>query len=105
MAQPPDLILRLGPRAGHEGVVGRVKRAGEHEILPHEQPQLVAQIVEILAFVDAAAPDPHHVHVRLDRTAQVALVIGAGQPGDETVRGNPVGPLGEDRPAVDDELE
>ena len=105
MPQPPDLEFRLGARTGQECVVRRVQRAGEHEILPHQQPELVAQVVEILALVDAAAPDPHHVHVGLGRAAQVPLVVGAGQPGDETVRGNPVGALGEDRPAVDDKLE
>ena len=73
-----DLVVRFGARAGQERGIGRIERAGEHEVLPHEQAEFIAQVVEVLALVDAAAPYPQHVHVRRGRAAQVAGVIGPG---------------------------
>ncbi len=59
----------------------------------------------MLALVDPAAPHADHVHVGLSRGAQVARIVVAREARDETVRRYPVRALGEDRAAVDDELE
>ena len=85
--------------------VAGIERAGEHEILPDQQAELVAQVVEVLGLVDPAAPDAHHVHVGRDRGLQVARIIAPGEAGDKGARRDPVGALCENRPAVDDELE
>ena len=37
--------------------------ACEHEILPYEDAELIADVVEGIRFVDASAPDTNHVLV------------------------------------------
>jgi len=41
--------------------------AAEHELLPNHKAQLVADVVEVVALVNAAAPLAHHVHVGIAR--------------------------------------
>ena len=65
MAEPPHLRLGLGADAVEERGVGRVHPAAEHEVLPDQDAQLVAGVVEGVVLVDAAAPDAEHVHVRV----------------------------------------
>jgi hypothetical protein len=67
VAQAADVFDRLLADVGNERLVARVHAAGEHEVLPDQQPQLVGEVVEAVVFVDAAAPHAHHVHVRVDR--------------------------------------
>src|SRR5512142_1956666 len=58
----------------------------------------------MLALVDAPTPHPHHVHVSLGCAAQVTGIVVTCQPGDETVRRNPVCPLGEYGATIHDKL-
>ena len=73
MPQPPDLLADLDLEVGQELRVGqRVDAAGEHEVLPDQDSEAVAQVVERLGLVVAAAPDPDHVVVGGRRRAQSA---------------------------------
>ena len=95
----------LLPHIREKGLVPRVHRAGEHEILPHHDARLVAEIVEEIVFVDAAAPDPQHVHVRRRRVPDEALVTLQFDTTGEGVERHPVRPLHEDRNPVHLETE
>ena len=106
VAQAADLVLRLGADAAEERAVeGGIGRAGEHEVLPDAQAQLVAEVVKILALVNAAAPDAEHVHVGAGGAAEERLVVAQADARGEGVGGNPVGALGEEGHSVDGEPE
>ena len=103
--ETPDLgpNLRLDER--QEVGRRRIERAGEHEVLPDHQPQLVADLVEPVRLVAPAAPDPDHVHVGIGGGLQQVAHGLPGDPAGQRVGGNPVGPLGEDVAVVDAEAE
>ena len=61
-----DLALDLG----EELLGGGVEVAGEHEVLPDEEAEGVAGLVEGGRLVAAAAPDADHVHVGVRRGLQ-----------------------------------
>ena len=42
---------------------GRIHAAREHVILPDEDSHLVTQLIKVVSFVNAAAPNAQHVHV------------------------------------------
>jgi len=48
-------------------VLQRIVEVGEHEVLPHEHPQLVAQVVERARLIRAGTGQAQHVHARLAR--------------------------------------
>ena len=83
--------------------IARIHRAREHLVVPDEEPELVAEVVEAVLLVLSAAPEPDHVHVRRGRAFQeiaialrrLAVLVG--------VAGNPVRALREDALAVDGE--
>lgn len=122
-AEPRILILVVAAPVDHAGVVaqafdvvdglqthvlqqrpfGRVDRAGVHEILPDQDALAVAKLIEEVVFVDAAAPDPEHVHVDVDRVPDRAFVGLAGDAGQEAVAGDVVGALAENGFAVEQE--
>ena len=106
MPKTPDLFADLRFEVGQELRVGQwVDAAGEHEVLPDQDPVSVAQVVERLGLVVAAAPDTDHVVVRGRRGAEQCVELGRGHAGRERVGRNPVGALGEYRHAVDHERE
>ncbi len=63
VAQAFDVVDGLGLHILKELGIARVHGAGEHEILPDQDAALVAQLIKIILFVEAAAPYPEHVHV------------------------------------------
>ena len=106
MPQPPNLLPHLDPQVGQElGIRQRIDAAGEHEVLPDQDAVAVAQVVERLGLVIAAAPDPDHVVVGRRRGAEQRFEPFRGHARRERVGRDPVGPLGEDGHAVDDEGE
>ena len=100
-----DLKRDFGPDTGEKVPVGGIERARKHEVLPYQQAQFVTEIVERLAFVDAAAPHADGVHMDRGGGPEIAIVATASQAGDETVRRYPVGAFEKDRTPVDDEAE
>ena len=106
MPQPPDLVADLDRQIGQEvGIGQRVDAAGKHEVLPDQDAVAVAQVVEGLGLVVAAAPNPDHVVVGVRRGAEQRAELCRRDASREGVRRNPVGSLGEDRDPVDDEGE
>lgn len=81
-----------------EGAVGGVEGAGEVEVLPHHDAQRVAEVVEEVGLVDAAAPDAEHVEVGLfggGEKVAVLLLERGGENGEGVAR-YPVGALGKE---------
>ena len=72
--------------------------------LPDEDAELVRGAVELVVLVDAAAPHPQHVHVRLPRRVQQLQVVGLVVARRDRGR-DPVRPLHEDRAPVHAEVE
>ena len=96
-----DLALDLG----QEFRCRRVEMAGEHEVLPDQQAELVAGLVEAGRLVAAAAPDADHVHVGVGGRLQQVAGRLRGDAAGQGVGGDPVGAAGEDGAAVDAQAE
>ena len=103
--QPGHCLARLRLDLVAQRLLLGVGRAGEQEVLPDEQTQLVGERVEVVGLVDAAAPDADQVDVRLQCVAEPASVAVAVYLGEERVVGNPVHAAHEDQLVVDEELE
>ncbi len=103
--EPGDVLLGLGEDLATQRFVLRVGRAGEREVLPHQQSQLVAQLVEVVGLVDAAAPDAHQVAADIDDASQHILQPLAGHPSGQHVQWDPVDALDQYRLVVDDDGE
>ena len=95
--QPGDVLAGLGLDLVAERLLLGVRGAGEQEVLPDHQPALVAEVVEVVRLVDAAAPDAQQVGVRGDRLVEPAGEARPREPGEQVVVGDPVGTLDEDR--------
>jgi hypothetical protein len=104
-AQARHLVARLRLDFGDELGCLRVGGAGKHEVLPDQKAEPVAEVVEGVVLVDAAAPDPDHVHVRLARLDKQELVAPGVERTHEGVGRDPVRALGEEGNAVQDEAE
>ena len=70
MADPPHIVADLRTDAALEALIQLVGGAGKHKILPHDQPQFIADIEEPVVWVIAAAPDTDTVVVRRCRVLQ-----------------------------------
>ena len=103
--QADDVLAGLGLDFGLGFGVLRIGGAGQHEVLPHHDAVLVAQVVELVGLVDAAAPGAHHIGVGFHKIADAALVVALGDTGDEGVVGNPVVAVRVHRHVVDVDLE
>ncbi|MET3144812.1 UNVERIFIED_ORG: hypothetical protein ABIB63_000610 [Xanthomonas axonopodis] len=104
VAQPLDLFDRLLPGVLAELHVVRRYRAAEHEVLPDHDAQFVGDLVKIVVLVMPAAPHAQHVHVGIARILQGAAHALVRDTCREGIQRNQVGPLGEDRDAVDHDL-
>jgi hypothetical protein len=105
IAEPLDLLGRFLANVFLERKVAGNHGATEHEVLPDENAELIADVVKVVGFVIAAAPMADHVHVRVFGGLQGLAMLGGGYAGRKTVEGDDVGPFAEDRDAVDDEGE
>src|SRR5262249_1324831 len=83
----------------------RIHGTGEREVLPDEDAEFIAEVVEVLGLVYAAAPDTEHVEPRLFRQRQTLPQLLARNGGGKGVVGNPVRALGKRVYALDAELE
>src|SRR5690348_4550780 len=82
ISQPLDVIDGLVPGIIQKIRVPRIHTASEHEILPDEYAHLIAQIIEVIALIDAAAPHPDHVHIGVaDRFDQPPIPVSANTRG------------------------
>jgi hypothetical protein len=88
--QPRHRLASLRLHLGPQRLLFRVRGTREQEVLPGEHAGLVAEVVEVLALVEAAAPDPDEVDpggCRLRDALRVALAVHAVR---ERVVGDPV---------------
>src|SRR5699024_2615516 len=69
------LLAGLGLELAAQRVPLGVGGAGHGEVLPHHDPQFIAQVVEELGFVEPAAPDAQGVHAGLDRIGDACAVV------------------------------
>ncbi len=100
-AQPGDGLASLGDHLAAQRLLLGVRGAREQEVLPHQHALPIADLVEVLALVDAAAPDPDQVDVRIDGLRDALQVAVAADPRRERVVRDPVDAAGEDRHVVD----
>ncbi len=105
-AQAFDLIARLSFDFGHKfRIVFGVHGAGEHEILPDQQAQAVAERIEDVVLIDAAAPDADHVHVGVLRGPKQHFIAFIGDGPNKGISGDPVTATRKDRDAIEYEAE
>ena len=77
----------------------------EHQVLPYEEAELVADVVEVLAFVGHRAADADHVHAGIrEQTQGGAIVRRIGRESCD-VQGRPADAATENRGAVDGQSE
>lgn len=100
-----DVVACLRLHFGADRLLLRVGGAREQEVLPGEQAQLVGEVVEVVVFVDAAAPHAHEVDPRGCGLPQSTLVPRAVDAWEERVVGDPVDALHPHRLLVDDQFE
>ena len=105
MSQPPDDALDFLADVFEVRRHVEKRPHGKHEVMPDHQAVLVAEIVEHIRLVQAAAPQPDHVEMGCGARAQEAAVMGFRQPLGQRVGRHPVGPLAEDPAAVHPEPE
>ena len=105
VAQAADVVLKLGADARLEVFAQVVHGAGEHEVLPHQQAQLVADVIEEVVGIVPAAPDAHGVHVGQTRVLQQPPRALGGAAAQQVVLGDVIRAHREDLHAVDDVAE
>ena len=76
-----DNVLGLGPDVLPESGVAGHQGTGEHEVLPDEESQLVAEVIEIGGFVDPALPKRAACSYWRRRSREGAIRISAGRRG------------------------
>ena len=76
-----DLLVGLGGDLGGERLLLGVGGAGEQEVLADQEAEFVGEVVEVVALVAAAAPDPQVVDAGVDGLADPGGVAGAGRRG------------------------
>src|SRR6266481_8057138 len=101
ITQALDVIDRFLANVVEKLLVARVHAAAEHEVLPDENPLLVAEIIEIVTLVNTAAPDAQHIHVGVAHGAKQFAILVPGDASRKAVSRNPVAAFGKDRHAVD----
>src|SRR5215468_2751867 len=84
--------------------ISRMHVAAEHEVLPDNQPEFVADVVEVIALVDSASPFADHVHIRVPGCLQNVPISFRSYPRGKTVERNDIGALSKYGNTVNHEL-
>ena len=100
IAQPVHLLDRFLLHVCAKLRIVRRNRAAKHEVLPDHQTQPVALVVEVIALVVAAAPQPHHVHVCVACRFENAAMFFRRHTIGKAVERDHIRAFGEDRHAV-----
>jgi hypothetical protein len=66
VGEPGDVVAGLRRDLCGKGLLLRIRGAGEEEVLPDQQTQLVGEVIEVVRLVNPAAPDPDVVDVGVD---------------------------------------
>src|ERR1700722_8758924 len=88
IAQPFDLLDGLLAHVLLEGNVARNHISAKHEFLPYHDAKFIADIVEVIGLVIAAAPFANHIHVGIARSLEDFPMNLSGDAGGKTVEGN-----------------
>ncbi len=105
VVEAAHLVLGFRRKFVDEGLVGRVKRARHHKILPDKQAEFVAEIVEDFLLVPTAAPHPHHIHVRFAHAPEHVPIDGRLGSIHVLINRDPIGTSREDRSIIHSEKE
>ena len=105
VAQAQDVVDDFGADGGFEFRGQQIGRAGEHEVLPHDQAVLVAPVIEAFVRIPAATPDADEVVVGGFAGFQQSTGALFGHARDDLVFRDIVGAHGEYLGAVVDEAE
>ena len=76
IAQAPHLVFGFRRDVQLEGIGARLPVVAEHEVLPDHDAEFVAELVELVGLVIAAAPVADHVHVGVRGRLENAAVVG-----------------------------
>ena len=104
LAQLPDNRLRLMPHHPMKFRSIRIKSAPHHKIMPNQNSLPVTAVIELLAFIDSAAPDPNHIAIELCRIVQ-NQVVTFGIAGMQSIRRDMVRSKNSDRKSIHNKLE
>src|SRR5260221_8697283 len=99
------VIDRFLANVFEERFVTRIQAASEHEILPHENPHFVAEIIKIVTLINSAAPDAQHVHVGVAHRLKQSAIFIFADAARKAVGWNPVAALGKDKHAINHKSE
>ena len=105
MAQAAHVLLRLLADGGLERRGQVVKGAGVEKVLPHQQAQLVADIIKEIVGIISAAPDADGVEMSQLRVLQQTAGALRRDPAEEVVLRDIVAAHGEHLHPVDDMAE
>ena len=97
VADALHVVDRFLAYVGEEFLIRRIGGAGKHEILPYQDAVAVAEVVEIIVFIDSSAPYADHVHVDVLSIKHMLLVFLFRDTRKEIVEGNHVDALHEHR--------
>src|SRR5205085_7858218 len=92
VAQTAYLVTRLGFYLLDKAArMLWIHGASKHKILPDQDTQLIAELVEDLMFIDSTTPYPQHVHMGLLRCSQQHVIAFCANRPDKRGSGDPIG--------------
>src|SRR5438552_14019340 len=101
-----QLLAGLHHRLGAKRVVAEgIVHVGEHEVLPHENAELVADAVEIVRLVDHRPGDAQHVRARIAHLLERGAQLARARAQPEDVERRPARAAAEDALAVHHEFD
>ena len=103
--QAHDVLTGLGLDLAAHRLEFRVGGARHGEVLPHHDPEFVAQVIQQVRLVQTPSPDAQDVHTGIDCIANAPTVVVRGQSRGEAVVRDPVRTLGQDGAPVDSQRE
>ncbi|OPZ71171.1 MAG: hypothetical protein BWY83_01280 [bacterium ADurb.Bin478] len=100
VAQLLDDGLRLLFDFSEKGLILGIDAAGEHEILPDQNPLAITELIKGLRLVDAAAPHTQRVDIRFYGFAQQLFISCVADPGIDRIARRPIHAFEKNRFAV-----
>ena len=97
--------LERDQRARTPSSCRRIVHVGEHEVLPHQNAELVAEIVEGVGLVDHRAADADHVHAGVAQLLERGAIVGGSAPRRARSSGVQQTPRQNTGDAIDDQAE
>ncbi len=105
VAQTAHIVDGLLAYVGEKLLVGRISRAGKHEVLPYHDAVLVAEIIQAVILVDSSAPYTYHIHVHILGVKHMLEILLRRDARQEVVHRHHARSFGEHRLAVELEIQ